>query len=150
MQLLVWELDNTFSWFQEFRPTSNINALAIRPHIYRHNSPAGSLQLKILDENSALIATSNSVTISSIGTDDFFHGYIKFDINVSLRADTRYRLQVEGVSGYVFNESAYVGVCKDHDLQKVTRNYDSIMGTVPGSTSFNSAIDFEIWERTDA
>jgi len=119
----------------------NVDVIAIRPHIYRHNFATGSLAIQVQDTIGDIIATSNTIAISSIATLDFFHGYIRFDIEASLKADTIYNISLRSSGGYTFAESAYIGWCNDFDLEKYDKNYIPL-------NEFAAALDMEIWERT--
>lgn len=115
---------------------------AVRLHIYKHNSPAGSLIVKIKDSNGGVLATSNTVTISSISSAAFFHGYIRFDLNHSFLASDAFNLELSS-SGYTFAESAYIGWVKDmsdNDYRKYSTGYTPNIG-------FVSPLDCEFWER---
>jgi len=53
---------------------------AVRPHIYKHNNPAGSLSVELRNDSGTLLKTSDAVTIQSITdvTNSYFHGYVRF------------------------------------------------------------------------
>lgn len=143
MKLLVHELMTTLEQ-QVTTNHRNILIEAIRPHIYKHANPSGSLSIKLKDLNDQTIASSNTLTISTIHTTGFSsatygHGYIKFDIDAFLRKETTYKIVLEA-SGYTFSESAYIGWCNGFDLGK----YDS---TYSPNVGFSAALDLEIWER---
>lgn len=138
-KLFIKEIDGSQS-FQTITPTSNLIVEAFRPHIYRHNSPTGSLRIKVNDNNGKLIKQSSAVTISSIGTLAFFHGLVKFDINVGLQKDQSYRIELVGEGGYTFSESAYIGWVNDFDLRRVSASYSP-------NVDFNAALGMEIWTR---
>lgn len=138
MRLQVHEIDGLL--YQTFKPTKNYNVEAIRPHIYKHGSPTGSLKLQILDSQNEIVAESTEVPISSISDATYFHGYVRFYINVHLKNDVEYRLVVMGTGGYSFSESAYCGACNDFDLQTLDRNYTAI-------SNGDSSLDFQIWSR---
>lgn len=143
MTLIVHELGlDATPTFQELTPSKNTIVEAVRPHIIRYASPSGSLQVRIADSTGATIATSEVVSMASIGTGTYWHGHIKFDVDTYLRKDTTYRFYIEGVSGYSFSESAYIGVCKEFENKKYPASYTP-------STDFDSALDLEIWERKE-
>ena len=118
---------------------NNLNVEAVRPRIYKHNAPAGSLQVQIRDTNDKIIASSNSVTISSVSASAFFHGFIRFDINAGLKAGTTYRLFLVP-SGYTFAESDYIGWVKDHEDRQVGIEYTPNAG-------FQSPLGTQVWTR---
>lgn len=113
---------------------------AIRPHIYRHNSPTGSLHLEIWDENEKTIAQSSSVAIASIGTAAYFHGYVEFPFVEPLKAGSTYWVALKATGGYSFSESAYIGWCNDYDLRKVDADYTPNEGV-------SAALDMEFWVK---
>lgn len=139
MKLLIQEHIAT-NLTQNLTRTEPAIVEAIRPHIYRHNFPAGTVKVQIHDNLSVLIAESNTVNISAMGTMAYFHGYVKFDINAHLKKNVAYTVSLVS-AGYVFNEASYIGWVNGHDLAKYP-----ITG-VPAS-SYNYPLDLEIWERT--
>lgn len=139
MKLVVHELkDDGVS--QVLRATRNVIVEAIRPHIYRHNFAAGSLKVQILDSENTLVAESEAVNISSIGSEDFFHGYVRFYINAYLAKDQDYKFKLVGAGGYSFSEAAYIGWCNGFDLGKYTKTYSNM-------NSLQEPLDLEVWER---
>jgi hypothetical protein len=148
VDLLVEPLGDVLTTLdQEITPTKNTFVTSIRPHIYKHNLPSGSLRVKILDSGLTELASSNAVTIASIDSEfsgvAFVHAYIKFDIEWGLTKDTDYFIRLETEGGYTFAESDYVGWCKDFDLRKYSAAYESNIG-------WSSAYDFEVWEKRKA
>lgn len=138
MELVVAEL-KTESLYQEITPSKNTILRAIRPHLYIHNNPSGSLKLQILDQNNELIAESETLAISDITSALYFHGYVRFYVNLYMQKDISYRIKLVG-SGYSFSENAYVGWCNGFDLNKFSLNYTPI-------NSFEYPLDFETWIR---
>ena len=78
MKLIVDELGirGTNEVFQEVKTgTSSRFVSNIRPHLYRHNSPSGSLRIDVRDLNDEIAKSSNAVAISAIDPgNNFFHG----------------------------------------------------------------------------
>lgn len=140
MRLLVDELYD--SLYQQVTATKNFDLTAIRPHIYKHNSPSGNLKILLQDENGKLVASSNAVPIASIATLAFAHKYIRFDISHPIKGGLIYRIALEHLGGYAFSESAYIGWCRDFDLRKYEATYTP-------NTGYSSALDFEAWERRE-
>lgn len=138
MKLLVIELNNSVS--QTIVPSKNTNVEAIRPHIYKHNFPLGTVAVEIHDTYGELIAQSESLNISEISEQAFYHGYIRFYIKAYLRAGVSYKIVIK-TSDYVFSESAYLGVCNSFDLSSYPATYSPNLGV-------NSPIGLEIWEKT--
>lgn len=139
MILLVHEL-STNGLKQELNILENLNVLSVRPHLYKHNNPSGSLKLQLLDENEKKISESSSILISDISNSSYFHGYVRFNCNWQLRDGVNYFIKLVGV-GYSFNESSYIGWCSDYDLRKVNADYSP-------NDSFHSALDLELWAKT--
>ena len=143
MKLIVDELgmQGTNELFQEITVgDSSRNVTNIRPHLYRHNSPTGSLRIDVRDLNGEIAKSSATVLISAIDPgNDFFHGEIKFDIDFSFRVGETYRIYLVGV-GYTFSESAYIGWCRDFDLSKYPKDY------TPG-VGMNSSLLMELWDN---
>jgi len=144
MKLVVFELKSAGLFQQLKTQDEDINVEAIRPHIYRHNFATGDVFIEIQDDTNQLIATSNVVAISTLfdtTSQNFFHGYIRFDIKVFMKADTVYTIALKASGGYSFAESAYVGWVNDYDLQKYDRNYVPV-------DDFQKPLDMEVWDRT--
>lgn len=137
MKLVVHELSSTLE--QELLSDKNTILESVRPHLYRHGHPDGSLQIEVLDDSDTVIGTSNSVPISTIGSQDYFHGYVRFDVNAGLKRDQFYKFRLL-TSGYTFSESAYIGWCGDYDLKKYP--YSSPVEPI------HSPLDLELYERT--
>lgn len=143
MKLIVDELSTTLD--QEFVATRNQVIKYIRPHLYIHNNPSGSLKLSVYDGGMALIQSSNTMSIADIKLDanitqDYFHGYIRFDFDgfgVVEGDEITIRLTASG--GYTFSEGNYVGICRDFDLRK----YDP---TFSPSDGIYSVADYELFE----
>lgn len=125
--LLIDELNetNTTQNSQGFKNTSGrvIHLVHIRPHIFKHLAPAGSFYLQLQNFIGSKIADSNSLTAAEISSANYFHGYIRFDINASLQPSnssplTWYRLQLKS-TGYTYDANAFIGWCinyEDFDL----------------------------------
>jgi hypothetical protein len=140
MKFVVSELKAS-ALTQVVTPEVNTIVTAIRPHIYRHNFATGNLQLQIIDDTSAVIATSESIAISSITGLAYYHGYVRFYINAYLQAGRNYTISLSGQSGYSFAEGAYCGWVSGLDLGKYPPT------TTPANT-WVYPLDLEIWERT--
>lgn len=142
MRLLVEELGKDFSFLQQKMTVGDQDVVvrAVRPHLYKHNNPAGSLKVQIYDDSLVLVAESSLVTVQSItdATDAFFHGYVRFYVDAALKKNNDYYIRLVS-SGYTFSEASYIGLCKDFDLRKYEADYSPNAG-------LNSAFDLEIWE----
>lgn len=137
MKLVVHELTAS-GIIQELTPDKNLILAAVRPHIYRHNWPTGSLKVQVLNASDDVIAESEEISISNIGSQNFFHGYVRFLVSVGLQKDETYKFKLVGTNGYAFSESAYCGACNDFDLRKYSPNYSPAEG-------LRAPIDLEVW-----
>lgn len=113
----------------------------IRPHIYKHGTPAGSLKVQILDGSLTVIAESALVTVASITaiSNTYYHGYIQFDVDCGMQANQSYWIRLAS-TGYTYAANNFIGWCKDFDLKKYDWSYSPNAG---GQSSF----DVEIWEN---
>jgi len=138
MHLIVFEL--VTSRYHNYVPTGSVKQVeVIRPRLYRHGSPAGTVKVQILSNAAALIAESNSRTIADIGTGTHWHGMANFTIAASLTPGTTYRIQVI-TSGYTFDENAYLGWCNGFSLGRYETTY-------PDDNQWVKPLDVEIWTR---
>ncbi len=147
MRLVVHELGAS-GLIQEVRPSKNVLAVAIRPHLYRHNFATGNLKIQVLDASDVLLAESDTVEIEDITIDadnplDYFHGFIKFDVSVGMKKDTLYKIKLVGGGGYTFGAGAYIGWCNAHENGHYSADY------VPTNDLFE-ALEMEIWNRKTA
>lgn len=139
MKLLIHELSTTLR--QKITiGDQNILCVAVRPYLYKHGSPAGTLTVNVLDSSLVEIASSDPVTITNISAIAYFHGLVKFDIEVGLTKNTDYWIELEAGGGYSFSESAYVGWNHGFDLGIVDEDYSP-------SSGLNSPFIAELWER---
>lgn len=139
MNLIVHELVTTLT--QRMTVGDNdVRLGAIRPHILKYGTPAGSLYMEVKNTSGTSLQTSETVTIASItaATNTYFHGYIKFLTYITLLKNTSYDF-ILTPTGYTFAESAYIGWCNDFDLQKYDRDYTP-------ADSFDCPLDMELWE----
>jgi hypothetical protein len=140
VKLIVHELQDE-GLTQTLVPDKRINVVAMRPHLYRHQWPDGSLKVQI-KQGATLIAESEAQPISEIGTEDYFHGYVRFYVNAILEKDVEYSFILISDDGdpYEFSEPAYIGWCNGFDLLKYEATYDP---SLPSSYP----LDMEIWSR---
>lgn len=137
MKLAVNELKSHLDQNVVVRGTYNLEA--IRLHIYKHNTPTGSLKVQIRTEN-GLVAESGLVQISDISNSNFFHGMVRFDINIQVKKDTEYTIRLVGEDGYSFSESAYIGLCLDFD-------FNTYYKSPTPEYLLNNSYDYEAWVR---
>lgn len=109
----------------------------VRLHLYRHLHPAGTLSLSILNRQGHTIITSGAVTIDSIPTAspaDYFHGWVRFDLDIHLKASTNYFFYITS-NGYTLGAS-FAGIVCTTD-----------QGAYPVTTGMG--YDFEVWGLKD-
>lgn len=137
MKLIVHELITTLS--QDI--TIGLNHLlcyGIRPHLLKFGNPTGTLTLQLQDAFGKKIQDFETLNISSIPAGNYYHGYIRFQNNVPLKADETYTIALIPGGGYSFSESAYIGWCKDYDLRKAPTAWTPSVGC-------NAGLDLELW-----
>lgn len=112
-QILVHELGLTGTYDDGRRrqrilvKDANQHITAVRLHIYKHGSPAGSLYVQLQDASGNKMKDSDAVTIASLSSLSYFHGMVKFSITASLKRNTAYWLELKG-SGYSYGANAHV------------------------------------------
>jgi len=137
MKLLYNDLVSTLE--AKVQSKKEFNCIAIRPHILKLGAITGDLKISVYDETgNTLISESNTVDISSISSATYFHGVVRFDINVGFKRDTSYIVRLEGTGAYSPSDTIHVGWCRDFDLRKFDANYLQNVG-------YNSAFLFEVW-----
>lgn len=112
----------------------------IRPKILNFNNPTGNIKVQVLDSNGNLKDESSTVDISTIGTDDYFHGHVTFNLAAGMLKDEAFQVRLVAGGGYSFSESAYIAWEHDFDHRKYTANFTPNDGV-------NSPLDMEIWEK---
>jgi hypothetical protein len=140
MQLVLQELGLSSSYLSQKITVGarDINVKHVRPHLYKHLAPAGTVSIQIRDASDVLIATSDAVTITDISAQNYFHGEVRFDVNAMLLKNTSYYIRLVS-SGYTYGANAFIGWCQDFDLRKVGVDY-----TPAGS--LNTPFLLELWE----
>jgi hypothetical protein len=113
------------SLYQEFTVTGRDREIyALRPHLAKYGSPAGTFYMEVQDSSGQVIATSESFTASQILPDNgtYPHGYQRFLISCALKVGRVIRVALKA-SGYTFSESAYIGWLNDYDLRSNAISY---------------------------
>lgn len=140
MKIVVVELKSELE--QTVKAVMNAQVEAIRLHLYKHNNPAGSLQVLVKEKiGGAVVGTSELVDISVI-PGDFFHGQVLFPLSVQLEKNKLYKIVLQHI-GYSFSESDYVGWCVDFDFKTYPKGYDD------HDSNVRSAFDYEFWVKKD-
>lgn len=135
MQLFIDELITTLS--QKVRSNKKVQVRHIRPHLFLHNNPTGTLKVQICSDDGTLIAESNSVDMSNITDAVAYHGYVKFDVSAYLMENTWYTVKIVP-SSYTYASGSYTAVCLDAGLKKYS--YSSEI-----RTPLLAPLDLEIW-----
>lgn len=149
MNLNVYELGvDGFSTHTELKAPitvgdADLHLYCVRPHLYKHLAPAGSLYIQIQDVDGKKIKNSESIAISSITavSGNYYHGYIRFLIDLTLKKNTAYNISLRS-SGYTYSTSAFIGWCNAFDLLKNATDY-----TTPPPTGYTAPYDLELWVR---
>lgn len=140
MNLVLEELGRTYSSLKQKITIGDRDIIVkhVRPHIYKHLAPAGSITVEIEDSSNVTIAESAAVTITDISAVNYFHGEVRFDVSARLLKNTDYYIVINS-SGYTYSDAAFVGWCTDYDLQKVERDY------TPANSLYTPFL-LELWE----
>lgn len=140
--LMVHEIYGS-ALIQQFRtPNDGLvrEIAAIRPHLYIQGGPSGQILVRLQNTSTVgVLADADLVTVSSITSATYFHGYVTFDINATVQPNTVYQISV-GASGATWTSASFVGWVTDHDKRKYSPNYTP-------ATDAEYPLDFEIWER---
>lgn len=145
-KIVIEELNASLE--QGFTALERINVEAIRPLLYKHRSPAGSIFIEI-EQNSVVIATSTAVTSAIIEansdstTINFTHGAWRFDFGANINIEEGDFIIRMTSSGYTFTDSAYFGWHKPHDNITITIDYDTSQLQDEGNP-----FGLEIWGRS--
>lgn len=149
MHLILEELPDSTAENQLLQPIWNKNGRPVhvkhlRPHIYKHLAPSGSFYMAITDVFQNVIAASNSLTATQINSANYFHGYVRFDIDAYLPKTvegnfyTYYYLSLRS-TGYTYSDSAFIGWCYDYDRAQFDLEYTPV-------GDLDMPFGCEIWE----
>lgn len=150
--LLVDELYDTVNFDQTFRIDRNINIAHVRPWIYKHGTlQDGDFTLEVY-EGATLLATStiNHSTINEAFTDDFAHGYLRFDFDsLNLKVaegniEQEYSLRFY-MDNHSTNTSNFIGIVRNWEI----KYYDTYGAGVVNNQAPNDAVEpggIEIYE----
>jgi len=143
MYLVVNELESSLTVDVVFDGT-NSEVHAIRPYLYVHNSPAGSLKVSLMDSAGTTTIASKEMTIAALiaglnSFSNYYHGYVLFELdNTAFIADGNYKIKLEGTNGYSFDEADYIGWISEHEDRKNDMNF------TPAGDDENS-FSYEVW-----
>ena len=137
--LVIDELRTTLE--QDFQVANRIQINTVRPMLYIHNAPAGSVTVTLKKGSTILSSATLSIAniISMASLSNFTWGTFSFylDEDVVLHPDTDYTLELSS-SGYSYSESSYIGMVKPHENPKNTFEDTAI-------NSYENAFGFELW-----
>jgi hypothetical protein len=125
-KLVVEELKTSLK--QTFRTNTRLVLQAVRPHIYKHLSPAGDLTLNIIQDGKTVGTKTVTSAIIESGTDstptNYYHGIytLEFDNQVVVN-EGEFEIELVGENGYSFSESAYFGWVKPHEDLYIETEY---------------------------
>ncbi len=119
---------------------------AVRLHLCKFLSPAGTFIVTITDASDNVLATSSQtlVEMQAAGSADlaenYYHGHVTFAFTrcPTLRADTNYKIKLSS-SGYTYSNTVFLGWCKAYDDRAI-----AITGGVEPTASTDSPYDVEI------
>lgn len=138
--LIVHELETSLT--QTITVTAKKLVKSIRPHIYKANSPAGSLTLSIESGGTEVATVTQTIAFieaNVASNNTYFHGFVKFEFdNQVLLPSGDYDLILTGSGGYTFDTNTYIGWCADFEDRL---NADT--STPSGITQYPFA--FEMW-----
>lgn len=112
---------------------------ALRPYIYKHGSPSGSVYLQIQDALGNKIKDSESISISSLSVANYFHGFYKFLVTCGLSPNTEYCIEMK-TTGYTYASNAYIGWCNSFAFKN---SFEASYG--PPSTGLSAPLALQIW-----
>lgn len=81
----------------------------IRIHIYKAGAPTGNALLQLSDPTGIVTLNQASVSIPTISSANYFHGFVKFDLAYALQAATTYYLTINYNGGYSYGASDFIG-----------------------------------------
>lgn len=98
---------------------------AIRPRLLLFNNPSGSLKIAVKDlsgsERFSLTQSISDIYTNSSISDDYAHGFFKFEFSeVSILDPGTYNVELSG-SGYSYSDSSYIGWIIDYEFHTLDR-----------------------------
>lgn len=138
MRIVVFEVNTTAVRQKLTTGAKPVMVSAIRPYIYKHLAPAGSVYLQIQDSAGNKIKDSEVIAISTLSVSNYFHGFYRFLVNFGFAANTTYYIELK-TTGYTYASNAFVGWCSSFDLQ------NSIGVTYSPSSGFSAPLGLQLW-----
>lgn len=134
--LIVDELFDGVEFSQEFRITKDTNLAHVRPWIYKHGTLVDGTFICEVYKGATLLAQStiSHTDINAAFTQQFAHGYIRFDFDsLSLKVaeeNTKEEFSVKFyMQGHTSNPSNFIGIVRIWDI-KIYETYGD--GVVDG------------------
>lgn len=114
----------------------------IRVNLIRVGSPAGSVFAQLQTAGGVEMISSDSRTISSLGSGNNWMGLVPFDLEAGLLANTNYFFSL-GISGYTYSEAAHLAWAVDWGYDDEGKN----PGFYTPYGVDDAPLDIEIWEK---
>ena len=137
--LVIDELRTTLE--QDFEILERMQITTIRPVLYIHSAPAGSVIIKIKSGSTVLSEATMLISdiISEGSLSDYSWGSFSFTLNeeIVLHPETTYTIELSG-SGYSYSDSSYIGMVKPHE-NEINELQDST------ANPLENAFGFELW-----
>jgi hypothetical protein len=119
MSYLLLETVENAPLAQNFEVTDRLQLVAIRPWLYLHNDPVGSIKvsLKFGAETiaSKTLTVAEILTLANLPAGRYHHGFFTFDLEAVLNIKTTYQITVEGADGYAYDPDKYFAWIKPHE-----------------------------------
>lgn len=109
---------------------------AVRPCLIKWGAITGNLYCEITNAAGTVIATSETIAISTITSANYAWGYVRFLVNAIVAAESYFYVLLKASSYTPALDSAFVGWCTDY----ATRKYDL------ETTLLADPLDVEIWD----
>lgn len=149
-QLVIDEVRSTHSLTQDvtLKRHGRTRIKYIRLHLMGYNSPSGDLRLRVLKDATSRGSVTQSVSDietqvdADLGTAHaFWHGFVRFEFDSVLvfNESDVIELELTGVNGYTFSESAYIGWRKEHE------DYTNELADEDSGT-FEKPFAYQLWE----
>lgn len=142
MYLIIDELVTTLD--QEINITKGSEVKYIRPYIYKHGSPSGSIKMSIRDDSGELDSVTLTIAeidanLSTPGT--YYHGFVRFTFDnvVKLPVGT-YTIRMEGTDGYTFVNSSTAHIAWVQEFENRTNTLSE-----SSSLLFDNPHSVQLW-----
>jgi hypothetical protein len=112
---------------------------AIRPYIFKWLAPAGSVYMQIQDSSGNKILDSETIAISALSAQNYFHGFYRFLVDFGFAAETEYYIAMKG-SGYTYSSIAFIGWCNAWEIKN-----SSDIGYSAPNTGLSAPLGMQFW-----